>query len=464
MKEINKIFLYLIIFCFIGCDDFLTGDLLDNDPNKVDDVSIVSVESLLVGSQVSMYGVMESYLNRMVTMIMQQMAGQKLEYYSDYNCSPIDRNTNGRWSAIYGTGGLIDLRTIQTKARDQEKYLVLGIAQMWEALIISTAADLWGSIPYSQSANSNYASPKLDSQREVHEEVLSLLSDAIDNFSMGQVQNFSSSYDFSFGGNINKWIAVANTLSARIYLNWAEVDGVQAYEAALFHAEQGVSVPNGTGDWRALHSTTNNEQSIWWQFTIKNNDYMGAGHLLVDMLTNDNDDRLNIYFSGNPVIGVKPGETQFYGSDLNSNTYGSREYGVEFISWYENKFIIAECQYNLGDQNSALSTLNSILDDLETKWQAVEATCTLPRYENIIGNDILKVIMNEKYKAMFLNIQTWSDWRRTGYPDFIDVSGESTSCSGGTPRRLLYPEKEKSTNPNCPVDDSIYDRVQNDPN
>ena len=118
----------------------------------------------------------------------------------------------------------------------------------------------------------------------------------------------------------------------------------------------------------------------------------------------------------------------------------------------------------MGDENSALSTLNSILDDLETKWQAVDATCTLPRYEDIIGNDILKVIMNEKYKAMFLNIQTWSDWRRTGYPDFIDVSGESTSCSGGTPRRLLYPEKEKSTNPNCPVDDSIYDRVQNDPN
>ena len=71
----------------MGCEDFLTGDLLDNDPNKVDDVSIISIESLLVGSQVSMYGVMEAYLNRMVTMVMQQMAGQKLEYYSDYNCS-----------------------------------------------------------------------------------------------------------------------------------------------------------------------------------------------------------------------------------------------------------------------------------------------------------------------------------------------------------------------------------------
>ena len=47
---------------------------------------------------------------------------------------------------------------------------------------------------------------------------------------------------------------------------------------------------------------------------------------------------------------------------------------------------------------------------------------------------------------------------------FIDSDGESTSCAGGTPRRLLYPEKEKSTNPNFPTDDSIYDRVQNDPN
>ena len=72
--------------------------------------------------------------------------------------------------------------------------------------------------------------------------------------------------------------------------------------------------------------------------------------------------------------------------------------------------------------------------------------------------------MNEKYKAMFLNIQTWSDWRRTGYPNFIDSNGQSTACSGGTPRRLLYPEKEKSTNPNFPSNDSIYDRLQNDPN
>ena len=79
-----------------------------------------------------------------------------------------------------------------------------------------------------------------------------------------------------------------------------------------------------------------------------------------------------------------------------------------------------------------------------------------------------EAIMNEKYKALFLNMQSWSDWRRTGYPSFVDSNNNSTECEGtseglGVPRRLLYPEKEKSSNPNCPRNDDIYDRLENDP-
>ena len=126
-----------------ACEDFLSGPLLDQNPNKVDDVSVVSPEALLVGSQVTIYGVMEGYLNRAVSMVMQQMSGLQTDYYRDFNCEPIDANTNGRWTAIYSTGGLIDLKTTQETARDQEKYVLLAISQMWEALLISTAADLW---------------------------------------------------------------------------------------------------------------------------------------------------------------------------------------------------------------------------------------------------------------------------------------------------------------------------------
>ena len=92
-----------------------------------------------------------------------------------------------------------------------------------------------------------------------------------------------------------------------------------------------------------------------------------------------------------------------------------------------------------------------------------DPTCQLPRYENIGGTELIAAIMNEKYKAMFLNMQTMSDWRRTGYPVFEDRKGNSTECENGTPRRLLYPELEKKTNSNVPSGDSIFDRVENDP-
>ena len=36
----------------------------------------------------------------------------------------------------------------------------------------STAADLWGAIPYSQAANPEYAEPEFDSQQDVHMAVL----------------------------------------------------------------------------------------------------------------------------------------------------------------------------------------------------------------------------------------------------------------------------------------------------
>ena len=172
---------------FFSCENFLTGPLLDQNPNEVDDVTVVSPEALLVGTQVTMYGVMEGYLNRAVSMVMQQMSGLQTDYYRDYNCEPIDVNTNGRWTAMYGTGGLIDMNTTQEVAQKQEKHVLLGISQMWEALVFSTAADIWGDVPYSQAANAEFAQPKFDSQKEVHEAMLNLIDDAIANFDKGQV-------------------------------------------------------------------------------------------------------------------------------------------------------------------------------------------------------------------------------------------------------------------------------------
>ena len=471
MKMKNIAILILLTSLFISCEDFLSGPLLDQNPNEVDDVSVVSPEALLVGSQVTMYGVMEGYLNRAVSMVMQQMSGLQTDYYRDYNCEPIDVNTNGRWTAMYGTGGLIDMNTTQRVANEQEKFILLAISQMWEALIFSTAADLWGKIPYSQAANSEFSQPKFDTQQEVHFAILDLIDEAIENFEKGQVFALPTAYDFSFGANTEKWIAAAHTLKSRIYLNWAETNN-EYYQLALQEAELGIIDMSGQGDWKALHSAAIAERSVWFQFILSNTDYMGAGKLLVDMLERDNDSRSSIYFlnsSSDGIVGVSPGDSVQNASMLNITGHFGMNWSPEFLSWYENNFILAECHFNLGNQDQALTILNETLNGIEQRWRSLGyANATIPRYDDISNNDLLEAIMNEKYKALFLNIQTWSDWRRTGYPKFTDSRNNSTECGNtsngvGVPRRLLYPEKEKSSNPNCPTGDDIYDRVENDP-
>ena len=471
MKMKNTAILILLTSLFISCEDFLSGPLLDQNPNEVDDVSVVSPEALLVGSQVTMYGVMEGYLNRAVSMVMQQMSGLQTDYYRDYNCEPIDVNTNGRWTAMYGTGGLIDMNTTQRVANEQEKFILLAISQMWEALIFSTAADLWGKIPYSQAANSEFSQPKFDTQQEVHFAILDLIDEAIENFEKGQVFALPTAYDFSFGANTEKWIAAAHTLKSRIYLNWAETNN-EYYQLALQEAELGIVDMSGQGDWKALHSAAIAERSVWFQFILSNTDYMGAGKLLVDMLERDNDSRSSIYFlnsSSDGIVGVSPGDSVQNASMLNITGHFGMNWSPEFLSWYENNFILAECHFNLGNQDQALTILNETLNGIEQRWRSLGyANATIPRYDDISNNDLLEAIMNEKYKALFLNIQTWSDWRRTGYPKFTDSRDNSTECGStsngvGVPRRLLYPEKEKSSNPNCPTGDDIYDRIENDP-
>ena len=66
VKYLKTVIFFMGMF-FFSCENFLTGPLLDQNPNEVDDVTVVSPEALLVGTQVTMYGVMEGYLNRAVS-------------------------------------------------------------------------------------------------------------------------------------------------------------------------------------------------------------------------------------------------------------------------------------------------------------------------------------------------------------------------------------------------------------
>jgi len=73
----------------------------------------------------------------------------------------------------------------------------------------------------------------------------------------------------------------------------------------------------------------------------------------------------------------------------------------------------------------------------------------------------IRAIITQKYYAMngFQGFEAWTEWRRTGYPDFIQTSAASTLGAGRMPLRFLYPNSEVTTNLNYPGTIPIYEPV-----
>lgn len=453
-KIISLLTILFLLMTLVQCSDFLTGENLDTDPNRATEVP---ADNLFVGMQVNMFGVMTGPLTFIPAMFMQQMSGVS-QHYSGYELYEMTgQQFDSQWFDLYGGGGVADMKIIIEMAEADGKRTLAGITKMWMAIGLATAADLWGAVPYTQAANPEFPTPVYDSQSSVAGAMLNLIDEAIADLQAGQAF-FDGSFDFVFGGDTEKWIRAAHTLKARILLNWAETNPGN-YALALAEAQQGIT--SEANNWRAQHSETSGEENLWWQFETRRFGYIRVGAYIVDLMKADNDPRLQVYFTtdldGN-YTGSYPGENNGSASFLGDNSFGAKDWDSEIVTWAETQFIIAECMYAANDAAGAIGVLNDVIQPgLEAKWGL--AANSLPRYDTgLTGPLALQAIMQEKYKAMFLNVQVFSDWKRTAFPIF-----PSTPLDRRIPRRLLYSADELNTNRENVQFLGFYTRTENDP-
>jgi hypothetical protein len=235
---------------------------------------------------------------------------QQLGLYDYGNASNIGANI-GDWNLVYDAGGLIDLRTIEQAARAAGDSVYLGIAKIWEAFNIGLAADMWGSIPYTQAASPTIAVPDTDSQWVVYDSVQALLSEAIGELTSGKA-TLPAPPDLLFAGSTANWIAVANTLKARYWLHRANAafagkdpryTGLQPYTNAIAAALVGITDATGAGDFKSVHAGPTFSQNMWEQFQSSSGfgGDLEAGFPLVDYMKRRGDPRLAQYFCTNGV-------------------------------------------------------------------------------------------------------------------------------------------------------------------
>jgi starch-binding outer membrane protein, SusD/RagB family len=428
-----------------ACNSFLTDNI--ENPNLPLEGAI---QPLFVGVQAGQFAFQEGTVAMMMCQWVQACAGtnsrfvQQAAQYNFGEASNIAAN-GPDWINAYDGGGLIDIKKVEDIARSAGDSTWLGIAKVWEALTIGTISDMWGNVPYSQVYTS--PTPALDNRFTILASIQTLLDQAIAELQNGSGAGPGAS-DLIFGGNTAKWIAAANTLKARYYMHTAESLGTPAYTAAITAALSGINDATGAGDFASLHTKKTSERNMWAQFQTSSG-FGGdliAGKALVDIMNARSDPRRARYFCPN---GVTPG-INYGGDDFNNPQPPSTvsdfscqpprfadDARIPYVSYVENQLILAEAYNQTGDDPNALTRLNN-----------ARATVPLSALAGITGAALLDSVMTEKYVAMFQNIESINDYRRTCIPALVP----SANSQGFTvvPGRLFYPRDERNANPNVP--------------
>src|SRR5918992_3223774 len=427
----------LLVLGSAGCNDFLSNEEVSGNPNLP---TAATRDALFVGIQAGQFGLQQFGLAHIACQWTQQCYAVQRFSFTRATYDIIDTDYNADWAQVYGAGGLKEMREVQASATQDNEIVYRGIAKVWEALTIGTTTSLWGDIPYSQAGPQN-PTPVFDDQMAIYDALQVLLDGAIADLAGGIVQTGVGANDLVYGGDPALWLEAAHTLKARLYMHTAEVRGIPAYQAALAAAALGISSP--ANNFTTFHSQTGGEQNGWWQFDALSSfgaDIV-AGKFLVDLMVARPDPRLPEYFAdADPATP----EAEYIGAaqsdpvtpDAISRLQGTRSdpaFRQPLITWEENQLIQAEANFVLNGAGAAQPFVDAVRTNLGLPSVPVTSLAT---------------IMEEKYIALFQNIEVFNDYKRTCYPPITPVP--HAVFNGVVPGRLLYAQSETNVNPNAP--------------
>ena len=444
-----------------SCSGWIDSSL-NTDPNNPTDVSMSSIVAPIEANLAYVVG---GDLARTTCGWMQQIAGLQSQAGDNdvYNISEAD--VNNSWSYNLYNPGMYNTKILMAKAVSQNSPHYGGIAKILMAYQLGVTTDLWGDIPYSDAFNAanGQTKSKYDTQQAIYTTIFSLLNGAITDLGATKSTFEPGAEDLIYGGNLKAWKKTAYALIARYKLHLVK-SGNAAYTDVL--AALANAYTSNDGDFKVVFGSAYNNSNPMFQYSQERGGYVGGNTTYLNMLQATDDPRLPVYYAlkdTSTVKGVKklvyvgsaPGELKSKVSPIGSN-YASSASPVYLMSYTEVKFIEAEVDFQTGKIPEAVLAYNEGLKASLEREKVYDAAWFAAN--SITAATIsLEKIMNQKYLSSFLQLETFADWRRTGYPTLGLAMGAFTS---EIPRRLPYPSDERLYNgANMPTGIKITDHV-----
>jgi len=385
------------------------------DQNRPADVSM---EVLLPSAQAA-YGMTQGdVLPRLTSIFMQQMTGTDRQSLAHNRYAQIgEGDFSTPWDNSYA-GGLYDLKLIIDKADELDAPAYTGVAKIMTAMYLGILTDHFGDIPYTQALQgADNLKATYDSQQDIYATIFTLLSDGkADLASPSAVMPAGD--DLIHGGDLAAWAATADGLRAR-HLN--HLSKTSQYNAADVIAACDDALNAGVYCTIGFEAALN--QNPWYQFTVIDRaGYISQFGTMYDMMEASSDPRIDFYRSADSTT---------------MPAYGSATSALPIVTPFEIMFVKAEAQL-ASSATDARTTLEAAIDAHMT-WLGVDAASIATYIAALPATTDLELIMNEKYVAMFSTGESWTDWRRTGFPV---LSAPADANLSGMPRRMPYPEGE----------------------
>ncbi|WP_286752470.1 MULTISPECIES: SusD/RagB family nutrient-binding outer membrane lipoprotein [Sphingobacterium] len=458
---------------FTSCNKYLDVNENPNNPEKVEpNLLLPTVEaglSQIVGNQLQVYGgLWAQYWT-------QSPSSSQYQVIDQYNLKTT--NTDRVWATIYRST-LNNAEIIINSEKGVNNYTI-GMAYLLKAYTLQVATDAFGDIPLNDALQgASNLNPKYQTQKEVYTAIFENIDKGIELLK-GSLGTSPGEQDMFFNGDNDEWIKFANTLKLRGYLRISSVDAATAQ--AGIKALYATNPTFVDGDVSIAFTTTGGNQNPFYTETV-GLDYVQnvvASGTSVQAMKGISDDRLfKLYdkLSGQDTIAyLLQGDFRGQNTKLvsppsaltgaNARSTISAVAPVKIFSKTESLFLQAEAVskgWAAGDAKTlyedAIRASFSGLG-LNASTYLANSSVTFPVGKS--KEEQLKAIITQKYFALngFQNFEAWTEYRRTGYPDFLIQSKASIIGAGQMPQRLLYPNSELTSNSNYPGTKIITERV-----
>ena len=467
MNLINKILIAMLLGCgavLSSCEGNLAD--LNIDPNKS---TVMTYDAQLL--RIELYITRQNYTVSCGAAI-QHLASLATNWEGSgdkYLHPEITHQASYNSNYLNSVKNVEDL--IARSSEDPDDGNFYNIARILRVFIFHRITDLHGDVPYSEAGqaflNQN-STPVFDTQQSIYLDMLNELSAAASALDASKATYGAS--DVLYSGDLDQWRKMAYSLMLRLAMRMQKVEPELAEKWAKTAVNGGVFTSNAD-NMIVIHAIGNDDNHNRFNVNLEvNPNGHRISNTLIDLLTNTGDPRLNIYtepFDGSswPQKGLPNG--------LDASTIGDSPGGDDYDSyaWYNRTLVEPLDAPSIQLTYSEIALLQAeavvrgwITGDATALYEAgvaagmqqweVFAGIVVPDQAEIATyleanpfDGSYKMIGEQIWLTTFINFfETFSHWRRTGYPVLIPVNYPGNLTNGTIPRRLWYSFDELNLN------------------